>query len=72
MSQYRHFVIEFSEEGHFDNETVPPSVAMSLEISADPFEPRKWYTEELTLESGATERQGVEAAKRWIDQYWDS
>lgn len=42
---------------------------MSTELSPDPYED-KWFTEELWLEIGTTEGQGIEAAKKWIDEFW--
>lgn len=69
MLQYRDFEIEYSPGTEFKDETVPPTVIMSTELSPDPYED-KWFTEELWLEIGTTEEQGIEAAKKWIDEFW--
>lgn len=66
---YRDFEIEYFPGAEFKDETVPPTVMMSTELSPDPYED-KWYTEELWLEIGTTEQQGIETAKKWIDEFW--
>lgn len=69
MLQYRDFEIEYFPGAEFKDETVPPTIIMSTELSSDPYED-KWYTEELWLEIGTTEEQGVAIAKTWIDDFW--
>lgn len=69
MVQYREFEIEFVDGARFGDEVVKPTVMMSVEVSPDPYED-KWYTEELWLEVGTTEEQGIAIAKNWIDQFW--
>lgn len=66
---YRDFEIEYHLSAEFRDETVPPTITMSTELSPDPYED-KWFTEKLWLEIGTTEGQGIEAAKKWIDEFW--
>lgn len=68
--EYRDFEIEFTPGAEFKDETVQPTVMMSTELSPDPYED-KWYTEELWLENGTTKEQGIETAKKWVDEFWD-
>lgn len=66
---YREFELEFRPTCYFSDETVPPSIAMTINLAADPYE-TLWYTEELRLEVGASEEEARAIAQQWIDQWW--
>lgn len=63
---YNGFEIEFIS----GDESVKPTVLMSTELNADPFN-NDYHTESLRLEFDTTEDRAIETAKRWIDQFWE-